>query len=93
VLSELVRDVSVRLCPLDEQDAREMIADTRAGRLLDGWRGSGPLDREALVGALLRLSELALNNQALQELDVNPFIVYETGGVVVDALAVVLDAR
>ncbi len=93
VLSELLRDVSVRLCPLDEHDAREMIADTRAGRLLDGWRGSGPLDREALVTTLLRLSELALSNPTLQELDVNPFILSETGGVVVDALAVAQDAR
>ncbi len=93
VLSELVRDVSVRLCPLDEHDAREMITETRAGRLLGGWRGSGPLDREALVTTLLRLSELALNSPTLQELDVNPFILSETGGVVVDALAVVQDAR
>ena len=93
VLSELLHDVSVRLCPLDEYDAREMIADTRAGRLLDGWRGSSPLDRDALVTTLLRLSELALNNPTLQELDVNPFIVSKTGGVVVDALAVVQDAR
>ena len=93
VLSELIRDVSVRLCPLDEQDAREMITDTRAGMLLDGWRGGSPLDRETLVATLLRLSELALNNPTLLELDVNPFILSEAGGVVVDALAVVQDAR
>jgi acyl-CoA synthetase (NDP forming) len=88
ILSELMQDVAIRLCPLDEQDAREMIAETRAGALLDGWRGSGPLDRDLLVKTLLRLSQMALDNPRLRELDINPFIVSAEGGVVVDALAV-----
>jgi acetyltransferase len=92
VLSEFFRDVSIRLCPLDEEDAREMVSATRAGKLLDGWRGSGALDRESLVKTLLRLSDLALDNPRLVELDVNPFILLTEGGLVVDALAVMTEA-
>src|SRR5206468_11802145 len=58
VLVELVRDVSFRLTPVSNLDALEMLASLRSARLLDGYRGSPPGDREALVGVIQRVSAL-----------------------------------
>lgn len=46
---ELLRDVAVRLTPLSDLDADEMLAGLRAGKLLDGFRGAPPADRAALA--------------------------------------------
>src|SRR5262249_42238861 len=58
VLVELLRDVSFHLTPVTDVDAHEMLDHLRAHRLLDGYRGMPPGDREALVEIILRLSAL-----------------------------------
>jgi acetyltransferase len=76
---ELFRDVSFRLAPLTRSDARQMIDQTRAGRLLTGFRGSAPADVDAIIDVLLRLSHLALDLPAIHEIEINPLLVYEKG--------------
>ena len=87
ILVEVLADVSFRLAPLARQDAEEMIAEVRSARLLDGVRGQPPADRAALVDALLRVSQLAVDHPQISELDINPLLVMPAGhGVVaVDA--------
>jgi acyl-CoA synthetase (NDP forming) len=87
VLVELLRDVSFHLTPVTDVDAREMIDRLRARRLLDGYRGMPPGDRDALVDVVLRVSAVAELVPELRELDLNPVKVLEPGhgAVVVDA--------
>ncbi len=86
-LVEVMRDVTHRLPPLSRSDAEAMIDETMAGRILAGVRGRPSGDRAALVDAMLRMSDLAVvAGNAVDELDINPFIVLAEGcgGVAVD---------
>lgn len=85
VYVEVFDDVAFRVAPLTRQDAEEMIAEVKGSRLLRGIRGEKPLDVEAVVDCLLRLSQLLLDFPAIAEVDINPLIVLEKGAVAVDA--------
>jgi acetyl coenzyme A synthetase (ADP forming)-like protein len=84
---ELIRDVSVRITPLTDLDASEMVRSLKSYPLFEGYRGGPPLDREALEDLLLRVSAMVEDLPALAEIDLNPVIVSEAGRgcVVVDA--------
>ena len=80
-LAEVMRDVALRICPITESEAREMIAAVRASRLLDGFRGSPPADVDALASTLVALSQMALHLEGeMAELDINPLAVLPRGG-------------
>ena len=87
VLVELLRDVAFHLTPVTDVDARDMLAELRAARLLDGYRGMPPGDREALADVVLRVSALVELVPEIRELDLNPVKVFPPGrgAVVVDA--------
>jgi acetyltransferase len=90
---ELTRDVAIGACPLDESGALDLIARTRAGVIIGGYRGRPALDRAALAKAIVALSNVMEDAQgAISEIDVNPFLLSEQGGVALDAL-VVLDRK
>ena len=89
VYVEVFDDVSFRVAPLSRADAEEMVAEVRGSRLLEGVRGRPPMDREAVVGTLLALSRLLVENPRVAEVDVNPLVVTERGAVAVDARVVV----
>jgi acetyl coenzyme A synthetase (ADP forming)-like protein len=82
---ELLRDVSVRITPLSNEDASEMIRDLKTYPLLTGFRGSAPTDVAALEGALLRVSAIVEDIPQIAELDCNPFVVHEIGATILDA--------
>jgi len=82
---EVLEDVAFRVAPLSRADAEEMIAEVRGRRLLDGVRGKLPVDRKALIQALLSLSRLLAENPCIAEVDINPLIVLREGCVAVDA--------
>jgi acetyl coenzyme A synthetase (ADP forming)-like protein len=85
VLVDLLRDVAVRLAPLGESDAAEMVRDLRTYPLLTGFRGEPPRDVRALEEAVIRVSALAEDLPEVAELDCNPIVVAEHGAVIVDA--------
>ncbi len=86
---ELTRDVALGACPLDEAGALDLIARTRAGVIVGGYRGRAALDRKALAQAIVALSNLMQDAQgSIAEIDVNPFLLREQGGVALDALVV-----
>jgi acetyl coenzyme A synthetase (ADP forming)-like protein len=82
---EVMRDVVLRLSPLRDGDAEEMVAGVRLRRLLEGVRGQPPRDRAALVEAILRLSQLAERHPRIAEMDINPLLARERGAVAIDA--------
>ena len=80
ILVELLNDVALRLPPLTETQALEMIKQTKAWPLLQGFRGSPPADVQALVSLLVNLSELAFQESGrINSLDLNPVIVLPEG--------------
>jgi acyl-CoA synthetase (NDP forming) len=85
VLAELVADSASRLHPLTGADANEMIDELRSARLLRGYRGQAAVDEPALKEAILRVSALLTLCPEVQELDINPLTVLETGVCALDA--------
>lgn len=87
IFTELFRDVSVRLAPLDEEDAWSMVEDIRAYHMLMGYRGLPRRDIAAVVDVLVKFSRLLADNVEIAEADLNPVIVLEEGkgAYVVDA--------
>ncbi len=64
-----------------------MIDEIRGRRVLQGMRGKPPIDREALIDVLLRVSQLVMDHgDQIEELDLNPLVVLPKGIKVVDAL-------
>jgi len=91
VMVEVYNDVALRLCPIDEKDALEMIADVKGARLLEGFRGRPAADVNALADTLVRVSHLGAQLEGtLAELDINPLMVLAAGQGVkaADAVAV-----
>ncbi|WP_165978805.1 acetate--CoA ligase family protein [Antarcticimicrobium luteum] len=91
VMTELLNDVALRRAPLTAKDAREMIDETRLGKLLAGFRGAPRADRAALEEAILRLSALSVAHaETVESIDINPVLVLPEGEgcVAVDALII-----
>jgi acetyl coenzyme A synthetase (ADP forming)-like protein len=82
---ELVRDVSVRITPLTDLDAEEMVRSLKTFPLLDGFRGAPKADVAALEEIILRVGELVEAHPEIAEMDCNPVMVLPTGALVVDA--------
>jgi acetyltransferase len=82
---ELRKDRAVGLPPLNDRLARDLISRTRVGGLLAGYRGRPAVDDSALVGAMLRVSQMACDLPALAELDINPLLADGQGVLALDA--------
>jgi len=85
VLVEILKDVSFRIVPLVKRDAREMIKEIKGYPLLEGYRGSEPVDIANLEDLLLKVSEFVEKTPDIKELDLNPIFAYSDGAVAVDA--------
>lgn len=91
IFTELLRDMAVRLAPLEEGDAWDMVREMRAYQLLLGYRGMPRRDVAAVVDVLVKFSRLLVDNVEIAEADLNPLIVLEEGkgAYVVDARFIV----
>ncbi|MCC6225274.1 MAG: acetate--CoA ligase family protein [Microthrixaceae bacterium] len=86
VLAEALGDVSVRLVPIEEIDAFEMLDDLRSQALLGPLRGEPAVDRAAVVAVLMALSKAAQAHPEIVSIDLNPLIIVGGLPVAVDAL-------
>ena len=89
---EIVRDSALALPPLNRMLAGDLIDRTRVATMLGAFRGLPAIDRERLVDALLRVSELACEFPCISDLDINPLLADEDGVIALDA-RVVIDQR
>jgi len=85
IFVEVLKDVTFRIAPITESDAREMITEVKAYPILKGYRGQPPADVDAIVNILLNTSKLVMDHHEIKELDLNPIMVYEKGAKTVDA--------
>jgi len=88
VLVEILKDVSFRIVPLLKRDAKEMIRDIKGFPLLQGYRGTEPVDIENLENILLKVSDFVEKAPEIKELDLNPIFAYKDGAIAVDARVV-----
>ncbi|MCG0239990.1 MAG: acetate--CoA ligase family protein [Firmicutes bacterium] len=93
IYAEVFRDVRFRVAPFSREEALRMIGETRVSALLRGFRGSPPLDVEALADLLVAVGEIGLRNPPIAEMDLNPVRVLERGLAVLDARVVLRPAR
>ncbi|MEK6840013.1 MAG: acetate--CoA ligase family protein [Nanoarchaeota archaeon] len=91
IYTEILHDVSFRVCPINVHDAEEMLEELKIYPMLQGARGGKDVRKE-VVHLLVRLSEMAQNYPMITELDINPLILHQDRVVVADARMVVDDA-
>jgi acyl-CoA synthetase (NDP forming) len=92
VFVELFQDVSFRVAPFDDQVAMDMIKETKGYDVLQGIRGEKQKDIASLVRLLVQVSKLVVRYPQIEEIDLNPIRVYESGYSVLDA-RILLDAE
>lgn len=89
IYTELLKDVSFRVCPITEKDAEEMLQELHMKDLLLGYRGSETVNLKLLKKTLITISRIPLRHKDIEEMDINPFVINKKNGFVVDARMVV----
>ncbi|HOD36759.1 MAG TPA: acetate--CoA ligase family protein [Syntrophales bacterium] len=84
IFTEIYKDVRFCLLPAKEKDCMEMIRGITGYPVLAGARGQKPKDLKALVGVMKALSKLVTDHPEIDQIDLNPVLVYEKGVTVVD---------
>lgn len=80
VFIEVMKDVTFRMAPLTDIDAKEMIKSVKSYELLEGARGTKPAQIDQIEETLLRLSQLVNDFKFIDELDINPLLISEKTG-------------
>jgi len=93
IFTEVLKDVTFRVAPLEKRDAIEMMNEIKAKKLLDEFRGKPAVDRDVLASALINLGRIGLENDEIAEIDINPIIILKDKPVAVDALVVLSDQK
>jgi len=81
---EALKDAVFGILPLTHEDMLDMIAQTKAGIFLKGFRNSPALDEEAVHLIITNLSKLMTEHQAIKEIDLNPVRIYARGAAALD---------
>jgi len=86
IFTEVFKDVSFRMLPITKDDAKSMLNDLQGKKILQGFRGSKPIDADMLADALVKIGKLGTEMAAYYEsVDFNPIVVYPDNYRVVDA--------
>ena len=92
IMVEVMKDVTFRVVPLEERDAEQMIDEIKGVAILEGVRGQAAADKKAIKDAILSISRFVEAHPEVQEIDLNPMMVYADGAVAVDARIVIADS-
>jgi acyl-CoA synthetase (NDP forming) len=85
IFTEVIKDVSFRVCPINKKEAEEMMKEIKGYQILKGIRGERAANISSISDVLIKLSNLAQKHKNIQELDINPLIVNEKFSKVIDA--------
>lgn len=88
IFAEVVNDLSLRLAPLSNTDAFEMIEKLKTRKMLKKFRGMPEVDIESLASILVKLGQLANHFKNIKEIDLNPIMIQDGKPIVVDALMI-----
>ena len=88
IFTEILKDVSFRLAPLEKRDTLEMMDEIKAHKILDAVRGMDAVDRDILSEILINVGKIGVENDTIKEIDINPVIISGSRPVAVDALIV-----
>ena len=89
IFVEVLKDVTFRVAPLAREDISDMVREIKGYKILEGIRGESRKDIDAIYDILARLSDAAVDNPEIQEIDLNPVIVHERGVSVVDSQIII----
>jgi len=88
IFTEILKDISFRVAPLEKRDALEMMQDIKGHKILDAVRGMEAADLDRLAEILIAVGNIGLENEAIKEIDMNPVILSGSRPIAVDALVV-----
>jgi acyl-CoA synthetase (NDP forming) len=88
IFTEILRDIAFRVAPLEKRDALDMTQEIKAHKILGAVRGMPAADLDLLCDILVKVGEIGLENEFIQEIDINPLILSGAKPVAVDALIV-----
>lgn len=88
IFTEILRDVSFRVAPLEKKDALQMMQEIKGRKILEGVRGLPPADIDQIAQILTSLGRIGLEQEHVKEIDINPVILDGSRPVAVDALVV-----
>jgi acetate---CoA ligase (ADP-forming) subunit beta len=92
IFTEILKDIAFRVAPLEKQDALDMTQEIKAHKILGAVRGMPAADMDLLCDILVKVGEIGMENEFIQEIDINPLILSGAKPVAVDALIVLKPA-
>jgi len=91
IFTEILKDVSFRIAPIEKKDALEMMKEIKGHKILDAVRGMSTVDLEMLTEILINVGQIGLDNKEISQIDINPLIICKGKPVAVDALIILED--
>jgi acetyl-CoA synthetase (ADP-forming) len=91
IFTEVLKDTSFRVAPLEKYDALQMMDEIRAKAILGPFRGKPPVDKDKLADILIAVGDIGMKYDQVKEIDINPLIIAGAEPVAVDALVVLGD--
>ncbi len=88
IFTEILKDISFRIAPLEKRDAMEMMQEIKASKILTAIRGMVEVDIESLADILIAVGRIGLENENIKEIDINPLIISDGKPIAVDALVI-----
>jgi acetyl-CoA synthetase (ADP-forming) len=92
IFTEILKDIAFRVAPLEKRDALDMTQEIKAHKILGAVRGMPAADLDLLCDILVKVGEIGMENEFIQEIDINPLILSGDKPVAVDALVVLKPA-
>ena len=88
IFTEILKDISFRLAPMERRDAIEMMQEIKGHKILDAVRGMEAADLDILADMLINVGRIGIENDSVSEIDINPVVISGSKSVAVDALVV-----
>ncbi len=91
IYTEILKDVTLRVCPVNEKEVLSMLKELKVNALLEGTRGKNPVNKKKLAKLIAKLSRLPEKYPKVKELDINPLLISDKEMRIVDARIVFQD--
>jgi len=90
IFTEILKDVSFRLAPIETVDAMDMMNEMRGRKILEGVRGMEPVDLDQMARILVGVGRIGVEVPQIKEIDINPLVIRRGSPVAVDALVILM---